>query len=94
MSKASLEALLGKEHADITYLKQDKIAKVLSKALSETYKHKPNDPVSFFSQYLLNHVKVTSLHDKVRSQNHNCFRTSKKRKKSRNVETLTSMLET
>jgi hypothetical protein len=40
---------------------------VLSKALSETYKHKPNDPVAFFSRYLLNHVNVMTLHDKVRT---------------------------
>ena len=67
MSNKSLEALLGKEHADITYLKQESIANVLSKALSETYKHQPNDPVAFFSKYLLNHVNVMSLHDKVRT---------------------------
>jgi len=30
--------ILDKEHADITYLKQDEIGLVLSKALSETFK--------------------------------------------------------
>jgi len=39
MSNKSLEALLGSEHTDITYLKQESIALVLSKALTETYKH-------------------------------------------------------
>ena len=34
----SLELLLGKEHADINYLKKDKISNVLSKALSQTFK--------------------------------------------------------
>jgi len=34
----SVELLLGKEHADITYLKKDKISVVISKALSETYR--------------------------------------------------------
>ncbi len=54
----SIELLLGKEHPDISYLKKDKIASVISKALSETYRLQPNDPVQFFSQYLLNHNKV------------------------------------
>jgi len=65
MSNASLEALLGKEHADITYLRQESISLVISKALSETYKHQPIDPVAFFSKYLLNHVNVMAFHDKV-----------------------------
>ena len=33
----NLENLLGREHPDIKYLRQDKISLVLSKALSETY---------------------------------------------------------
>jgi hypothetical protein len=41
----SIELLLGKEHPDISYLKKDKIASVISKALSETYRLQPNDPV-------------------------------------------------
>lgn len=65
MSNASLEALLGKEHADITYLRQESISLVISKALSETYKHQPIDPVAFFSKYLLNHVNVMALNEKV-----------------------------
>jgi hypothetical protein len=47
--------LLGKEHPDITYLKNDKIAAVLSKALAETFRAKPNDPKQYFAKYLLNH---------------------------------------
>ena len=50
--------ILDKEHADITYLKQDEIGLVLSKALSETFKVHPNDPVSFFAKFLLNHSKT------------------------------------
>lgn len=57
----SVELLLGKEHADITYLKKDKISVVISKALSETYRLQPNDPVKFFAQYLLNHNKTVEL---------------------------------
>ena len=47
--------LLGKEHADITYLKDEKISLVLSKALAETFRAKPNDPKQYFAKYLLNH---------------------------------------
>jgi hypothetical protein len=65
MSNASLELLLGKEHPEIKYLKKDEISLVLSRALSETYKHQPNDPVAFFSRYLLNHCKVQKKHHDV-----------------------------
>ena len=68
MSNASLEALLGKEHADITYLRQESISLVISKALSETFKHQPVDPVAFFGKYLLNHVNVMALHEKVNTK--------------------------
>jgi hypothetical protein len=57
----SIELLLGKEHADISYLKKDKISSVLSKALSETYRLQPNDPVQFFASYLMNHNKTLEL---------------------------------
>ena len=50
--------LLDKEHADITYLKQDEIGLVLSKGLSETYKAKPKNPIDFFAKWLLNHCKT------------------------------------
>jgi hypothetical protein len=49
---------LGKENSDITYLKKDQIIDVLSKALSETYRNQPTDPVTFFAQQLLNHNKT------------------------------------
>lgn len=52
----NLDQLLGKEHPDIKYLRQDNISLVLSKALSETYLEKPNDPVQFFAKVLLNHA--------------------------------------
>lgn len=57
----SLELLLGKEHPDITYLKKDKISNVLSKALSQTFRLQPNDPVQFFASYLLNHNKTLDM---------------------------------
>ena len=31
---------------------------MLSKALAETFKVQPNDPVSFFAKFLLNHSKT------------------------------------
>jgi uncharacterized ferredoxin-like protein len=31
---------------------------VISKALSETYKAQPNDPVDFFAKFLLNHSRT------------------------------------
>jgi len=68
MSNASLEALLGKEHADITYLRQESISLVISKALQETFKNQPVDPVAFFSKQLLNHCNVMDLHNQVTSK--------------------------
>lgn len=53
-----IDLLLGREHPDITYLKQESISLVLSKALSETYKCQPNDPITFFAKYLQNHAKT------------------------------------
>jgi hypothetical protein len=58
MSTQAAAPILDKEHADITYLKQDEIGLVLSKALAETYKVQPNDPVSFFAKFLLNHTRT------------------------------------
>ena len=67
----SLEMLLGKENSDITYLKKDQISDVLSKALSETYRNQPTDPVTFFAQQLLNHNKTLEYAYQVRlSQAH------------------------
>jgi len=54
----ALEQMLGRDHPDIKYLSQEHIALVLSKALAETYGEHPNDPVEFFSKYLLNHVSM------------------------------------
>jgi hypothetical protein len=39
---------------------------VLSKALSETYKASPNDPVDFFAKYLLNHSRTVKKIKEVR----------------------------
>lgn len=55
---SSSTPILDKEHGDISYLKQDEIGLVLSKALSETYKAQPNDPVDFFAKFLLNHSRT------------------------------------
>lgn len=67
MSKiGSLEQLLGKEHHDIEYLKQEQISSVLCQALSKTFMAQPNDPVQFFSRYLLNHVDQQKVSAEVR----------------------------
>eukprot|EP00347_Sterkiella_histriomuscorum_P009020 403342835 len=59
MSKASAaKSKVEKEHPDITYLKQDEIGLVLAKALNETYKASPNNPIDFFAKWLLNHSKT------------------------------------
>jgi len=63
---SAIELLLGREHPDINYLKQENISLVLSKALAETYKAQPNDPVQYFSKYLLNHAKIQKITAKVR----------------------------
>lgn len=61
----NLDTLLGKEHPNISYLRQEHISMVLSKALTETYVEKPNDPIQFFAKYLLNHVKQQEVEDMV-----------------------------
>jgi hypothetical protein len=56
MVSNALSSLLGREHPDITYLKDEKISIVLSKALAETFRAKPNDPKQYFGKYLLNYA--------------------------------------
>jgi hypothetical protein len=56
---------LDKEHPDITYLKQDHIGLVLSKALAETYAAQPNQPIDFFAKWLLNYRKTQKVSAKV-----------------------------
>lgn len=47
-----------KEHPDITYLKQDQIGLVITKALTETYKVQPNNPIDYFAKLLLCHCEA------------------------------------
>jgi Dpy-30 motif len=68
---ATAHPILDKEHGDITYLKQDEIGLVLSKALAETYKAQPNDPVDFFAKFLLNHTRTAKKARDVRIIIHN-----------------------
>lgn len=56
MASNAFAQLLGKEHPDISYLKDEKISLVLSKALAETFRAKPNDPKQYFAKYLLNYA--------------------------------------
>jgi hypothetical protein len=53
--------ILNKEHKDVTYMKQDQIGLVLSKALATTYEEKPTNPVEFFAKLLLNHSKTQRM---------------------------------
>jgi hypothetical protein len=45
MSNSHRQKILGPEHPDIKYLKQDDIGMVLSKGLAETYEVKPKNPI-------------------------------------------------
>jgi len=47
--------LIGKEHPHISYVKDEKITSVLTKALAETFRVRPNNPKEFFGRYLLNY---------------------------------------
>jgi len=49
-----IEAVLATPHEDVDYLSQHGISLVLSKALTETFKAKPMEPMKYFAKYLLN----------------------------------------
>ena len=52
---AGLDKLLGKDIAEISYLKSTGISQILSKGLAETFKVKPNDPKTYFAKWLLDY---------------------------------------
>ena len=64
-----MDKILGADHPDIKYLRQHEISLVLSKAMSETYLEQPNDPIQFFTKYLLNHCAKEKMAQAV-SNNH------------------------
>ena len=41
---------------EIAYLKGTEVSSILSKALAETYKVRPNDPKTYFAKWLLNYA--------------------------------------
>ena len=43
---------------DMAYLKSDKIGKVICKGLAELYKAKPQFPIEYFANWLLNYCKT------------------------------------
>ena len=43
------------EHPDISFLKSDKVGKVLAAGLSELYREKPTFPIDYFAKWLLNY---------------------------------------
>ena len=55
MSQPGIDKLLGRDMPEIAYLKGTDVASVLSKALAETYKVRPNDPKTYFAKWLLNY---------------------------------------
>jgi hypothetical protein len=65
MVSNAFQQLLGKEHPDITFLKDEKISLVLSKALAETFRAKPNDPKQYFAKSLLNYAAQQRVAHKV-----------------------------
>ncbi len=58
--------MLAREHPDVTYLKQEGISLVLSKALSHTFLSKPKKPIEFFAKTLLGHAKTKRAYLAVR----------------------------
>ena len=56
--------MLKREHPDVSYLKQDGIALILSKCLSQTYAEKPQKPIDFFAKALLGQAKTNSSYKK------------------------------
>jgi len=54
---SSFDFLQG-EHPNIKYLLNDEISLPLSQALAETFEQQPNDPVEFFSKFLLHHITI------------------------------------
>ena len=56
MSQTGIEKLLGRDMPEIAYLKGTEVSSILSKALAETYKVRPNDPKTYFAKWLLNYA--------------------------------------
>lgn len=55
--------LLAKEHPDVSYLKQDGIALVLSRCLMQTYLQRPQDPIEYFAKSLLGQARTKRVHN-------------------------------
>jgi hypothetical protein len=49
---------------DIKYLKDDKISKIISQGLAETYIAQPKYPVEFMAKWLLKHCEMVRVKDK------------------------------
>lgn len=59
--------LLEKEHPDVTYLRQDNIALILSRCLSDTFSTKPKDPIDYFAKALLQQSQTFKRRNEVRA---------------------------
>lgn len=62
---SGLDKLLGRDMAEIAYLKNTRCAQILSKGLAETYKVKPNDPKTYFAKFLLNYAHEQKIQAQV-----------------------------
>lgn len=58
---SGIDKLLGRDVAEIAYLKKINIAQVLNKGLAETFRVKPNDPKTYFAKFLLNYAKEQEI---------------------------------
>ena len=50
---------------DVSFIKNDKVGKVLCRGLAQTYKNKPKFPVDFFAKWLLNYCDEQKSIDEV-----------------------------
>lgn len=53
---------------DMKYLKQDKIGKVIAKGLAAVYENKPQKPITYFANWLLNYSRNQKQLESLKSQ--------------------------
>ena len=49
------------EHPDVTYFSREDISLILSKGLANTCRHKPDKPIEYFANWLLEYSKVQKV---------------------------------
>lgn len=53
---------------DMKYLKQDKIGKVIAKGLAAVYESKPQKPITYFANWLLNYSQNLKQVDSLKNK--------------------------